>query len=297
MIQNNFKKIEAFVLTEEMIPAFYPLLPEEHRKADIDEEFVILGAIGTDRDEVCHACGTMVLKVAREDILLLTWMLVAAKYQRQGAGYALMDLAQDIAKEMKMQVIGTFSQKAEEGKEGSIYRFLKNNDFTIYDEGAKSYSISIGKIGEEDFFKKSIRGSEYMTLEETPSGMIMDLNRELAEKGLLLIGPISKDENLAEVSLVSVENGRIHTCVIFRAIDETAVELAFVYTGSKASMQMPLLLMQAYQTLKEHYLPETELVIPCVTEASCKLVETLLPSAKETMVSYRVQWVPERDMV
>lgn len=296
MIHNNFEKIEAFVLTEEVIPAFYPLLPGERRKADIDEEFVILGAIGIDRDEVRHACGTMVLKVVREDILLLTWMLVAAKYQRQGVGYALMDLAQDIAKEMKMQIIGTFSQKAEEGKDGSIYRFFKNNDFAIYNEGAKSYSIPIDKIGEEDFFKKSRRGSGYMTLEETPSGMIMDLNRELTEKGLLLIGPISKEETLANVSLVNVDHGKIQTCVIFRDIDETAVELAFVYTESKGSMQMPLLLMQAYQILKEHYLPETEVVIPCVTEVSCKLVETLIPSAKATLVSHRVQWIPINDM-
>lgn len=295
MIQNYFDKIEAFVMTEEVIAAFYPLLPGEHRKAAMDEEFVILGAVGTDKEGVRHACGTMVLKVAREDILLLSWMLVAAKYQRQGVGYALMNLAQDIAREMKMQVIGTFSQKAEEGKEGSIHRFLKNNGFAIYDEGAKSYSIPMGKIGEEEFFRKSRKGNGYMTLEETPSGMIMDLNRELAEKGLLLIGPISKEENLADVSLVNVENGKIQTCVIFRAIDETAVELAFVYTGSKGSVQMPLLLAHAYQTLKEHYPSETELVIPCVTEVSCKLVEILLPSAKEVMVSYRVQWMPERD--
>lgn len=59
MIQNNFGKIEAFVLTEEVIPAFYPLLPQEYRKADIDEEFVILGAVGTDQKEVRHACGVI----------------------------------------------------------------------------------------------------------------------------------------------------------------------------------------------------------------------------------------------
>lgn len=297
MTQQNLEKIEAYVLTEDMITAFYPLLSEEHRNADIEEELVILGAEGTDSTGVLYACGTMVLKAVREDMLLLTWVLVAPKYRRQGAGYALMNLAQDIAKEMKMQIVGTFSQKVKDGKEGAVYRFMKNNRFTIYNEGAKSYSISVGKVGEEVFFRKARVGSGTMSLEETPSGILMDLNRELAEKGLLFIGPISKEESLSKISMVHVEQGKIQSCIIFKALDKTAVELAFLYSGEKNSVHMPLLLIEAYQKLKESVSPETELVIPCVTETSCKLVETLIPSARETLVSYRVQWIPESDMI
>lgn len=296
-MQNHFEKIEAFVLTEEEISAFYPLLPQVHRKKDIEGEYVLLGAVGTDSAGVHHACGTMVLKAVGEDLLLFHWMLVAEKWKRQGVGYALMNLAQEIAKEMQMQIIGTFSQKAEEDREGAMYRLLKNKHFSIFDDGARSYSISVGKIGEEDFFKKNSKGCEYMTLEEVPSGMLMSLNRELAEKGLLLIGPVSKETALSKVSLVRVENGKVQTCVIFRAIGENTVELAFVYSGSKNSIQMPLLLMQAYRILKEQFPSETELVIPCVTDTSRKLVETLIPSAKMTMVSYRIQWMPQSDMV
>lgn len=293
---HDFVKIDTYVLGAEDLRAFYPLLPEEHRKTDLDEEFAILGAVGTDTEGVQHACGVMVLKIVREDMLLLRWMLVAPACQRQGIGYALMDLAQGIAEEMQMQIVGNFSQKVGEGKDGAVYRFMKHNDFSIYAEGAKSYSVPLGRIGEEDFFQRDGRSKGIITMAEASSVMIMAMNRELMEKGLLFIGPVSKEDILADVSLVEVVNGEIQSCVIFREINEKTVELAFVYTDSKGSVKMPLMLIQAYHLLKEKYPAETELVIPCVTDSSCKLVETLAPSAEVTLTSYSVQWMPNKGL-
>ena len=71
-------------------------------------------------------------------MLLLRWMLVSPEHQHQGIGYTLMELAQNIAQEMKMQIVGNFSQKAQLGKEGPVYGFMKHNDFAIYAEGARS---------------------------------------------------------------------------------------------------------------------------------------------------------------
>lgn len=289
---HNFVKVDAYILREDDLEAFYPLMPEEHRKADIEGEFAILGAVGTDAEEICHACGVMILKVVRDDMLLIRWMLVAPQHQNQGIGYALMDLAQSIGREMNMQLVGNFSQKAKLGKDGSVYSFMKHNDFAIYAEGARSYTVSLGEIGKEAFFQRSTKGSDVMTLEETPSRMIMVLNHRLAEKGLLLIGPISKEDVLADISLVVERDKRIQSCIIFRKINEEEIELAFVYTDSKGSVQLPLLLLHAYQLLKEKYDSDTKLVIPCVTEASCKLVETLIPSARILLESYSVQWLP-----
>lgn len=78
-------------------------------------------------------------------------MLVSPQYQHQGVGYTLMNLAQDIAKEMKMQIVGNFSQDKNEGEEGIVYRYLKKNDFVIYPEAARSYYTTLEEVGKEAF--------------------------------------------------------------------------------------------------------------------------------------------------
>lgn len=288
-----FKKMDAVIVTVEEIKSFYPLLPEEYQKEDIEEEFIILGAVGEDSEGIYHAVGTMVLKAVHEDTLLLQWMLVAPNAQRQRAGYVMMELARQIAREMQMQILGSFSQKAGEKKEGAFYHFLKHNHFTIYNEGAKSFSISLEQLSKEAFFKKQAKGSGYLPLGEASTVMIMELNHRLWEKGLLLAGPISREECMADISMVHEEHGRIEACIIFRGIKEDVIELSFLYAGSKGSVHMPLLLLHGYQNLKEKVEPKTRLLIPCVTEVSCKLVETLAPSAEVILESYRMQWVPE----
>lgn len=290
---HDFIEVDAYILRADDLEVFYPLLPQEHRKAEIEGQFAILGAVGTDAKGIRHACGVMVLKVVRDDMLLLRWMLVSPEHQHQGIGYTLMELAQNIAQEMKMQIVGNFSQKAQLGKEGPVYGFMKHNDFAIYAEGARSYTVSLSRIGEEAFFKRRTQDDDIMTLEETPSRLIMLLNHRLAEKGQLLIGPISKEDVLADISLVVERNGKIQSCIIFRKISEKEIELAFVYTDSKSSVRLPLLLIHAYHLLQEKYAPDTELVIPCVTDASCRLVETLIPSARILLESYSVQWLPQ----
>lgn len=290
--QKNFHNVEAYILTENDLEPFYPLLPREHCKADLDPEFAILGAVGMDEKGTYHAIGAMVLRIVRNDMLLLKWMLVSPQYQHQGVGYTLMNLAQDIAKEIKMQIVGNFSQDKNEGEEGIVYRYLKKNDFVIYPEAARSYYTTLEEVGKEAFFAKQMKGNHVMLLEEVPSHMIIALYHELKEKGQLFIGTISKKNVLSEISLVVVKEGIIRACIIFREIRKEEIELAFVYTESKSTAQMPLLLIQAYQVVKEKYPPTTELVIPCVSESSSRLVEALVPTAKIERVAYSVQWLP-----
>ena len=53
---------------------------------------------------------------------------------------------------------------------------------------------------------------------------------------------------------------------------------------------MPGLLRQAYQLLSRQYPAETEVVIPCVTDTSRRLVEKLLPSAAVSLVTFSAQY-------
>ncbi|MBQ3104828.1 MAG: GNAT family N-acetyltransferase [Lachnospiraceae bacterium] len=279
--------MEAFVLTKETVQAFFPLLPEEFWKLEQDESIVLLGAAESDAADENRACGTMVLRVANDRTLLIPWLLTAPEYRRRGAGRAMLELAMELAGQMNMQLLCIFSAGAEAGQDAPVYRFFQKHGFILEAREAKAYSIPMEALGKETFFLREQKPvSGIMTLEETPVKLIADLNRTLAEKNHLLDGPISKERSVGEVSLVQVEHEVITSCVIFRELGEHTVELSFAYSGKKASMQMPMLLLQAQRLLSRRYGPETELVIPCVTEASRKLVEALAPSAAVTRVSY-----------
>lgn len=279
--------MEAFALTEENVQAFFTLLPEEFQEPELDESIILLGAADTDTEGERHACGVMVLRVVNDETLVIPWLLTAPKYQRRGAGTAMLELAMELAGQMSMQLLCVFSSGVEVGQNTPVYRFFQKHDFVLEVREAKAYSIPVEKLNKEKFFQRELKPSSgTMTLEETPVKMIADLNRTLEKQNQLLDGPISKKHSVGNLSLVQVENGVITACVIFRELGRHKVELSFAYSGKKAPMQMPLLLLRAHKLLNQQYGPETELVIPCVTEVSRKLVEALVPSAAVTHVSY-----------
>ena len=80
---------------------------------------------------------------------------------------------------------------------------------------------------------------------------------------------------------------------IFEQTAEDCVQLSFVYADQGASMRLPMILLKANELLQEKFPPETELIIPCVTEVSRKLVEKLLPGARCTLQSYSALCKPE----
>ena len=295
-----FIQTEAFLLTEENAEAFFPLLPEEYQTARPAEGVVLLGAAGVDSEGIKHACGTMVLELFDEEAFLLHWLLTAPQYQRQGIGTALFQLAAEIAGELDLQILCTFCEKADaEGKEeqtGAVYPFLEKQGFALREQGGRVYRIELGGLAEETIFcSEGKKVSGFLPLQEVSDRLLTELNHTLAGHGQLLIGPISKKTALADVSLVDVDAEGIQGCVIFRRLSGNTVELAFLYTSRKGSVRMPLMLMYAEELLKKHFPPQTELIIPCVTEASHNLVSKLIPMAVVTHVSYSGRWEPDAE--
>ena len=121
---------------------------------------------------------------------------------------------------------------------------------------------------------------------------LAQFNKTLAEQGQLFVEPISSSWALGDVSVVCVEDGKITACLLFDSSASGSVRVSFAYSMNKASMKMPMLLLRAYSLLCGRFAPETELVIPCVTEASVNLVEKLIPSAATALVSYSAQRKP-----
>ncbi len=292
--RGGFIQTEVFLLTGDNMEAFFPLLPEEYQTASIAEGTVLLGAAGEDSDGVKHACAAMVLEMLDEEAFVLHWMLTAPQYQRQGIGTALFQLAAEIVNELDMQILCTFCEKndPEKAEAGAVYGFLEKQGFALCRQEGRAYSITLDRIGEESFFaQKRKKVSGLIPLQEVSDKLLTVFNHTLEKQGQLLIGPISKKTALADVSLVDMEeDGDIQGCAIFRSLGEDAAELAFLYTSRKGSVRMPLMLLQAYALMRERFLPQTKLVIPCVTEASHKLVKTLLPTATVTHISYSGRW-------
>ena len=116
--------MEAFLITEEIVKEFYPLLPREFQKKETEEDVILLGAAEMAADGENRACAAMVISVANDSTLLINWIMVAPEYRNRGAGSAMMELLQDLAKQMNMDILCVFSQ--EFGLESSdLYCFLE----------------------------------------------------------------------------------------------------------------------------------------------------------------------------
>lgn len=287
--------MEAYVLTNNNVPAFYALLPEEYHKTEYEDGIVVLGVVKPSEDgEDAQACGTLVLEMLDDNIFLLKWILVSRDYRNQGAGTTLLDLACDIAAQMDMQIYGIFSEEISAVKEGGMYRLFDRYGFHIQERDAKSYSISIGEIGKEEFFEKQYKNSDkIVTLDRVTNQQINALNNTLFDQNIMYVGPISKNWTVNDVSVAYIENDVIMACVLYEQVSEDVVRLAYAYSHNKKAPYMPLLLHKTYQLLQDKYAADVQLVIPCVTEVSQKLVEKLMPSARAELITYSAQIKPE----
>lgn len=286
--------MRAFLLSEEAVEAFRPILPDDVEETDLENGVLLLGAADMDENGIEHACGALVLQVVNEGTMLIKWVLVAPQWRRRGAGQAMMEEAVGIAARLNMQLLCVFSESPDAERTSSLYHILEQNGFRIFRGESKSYSIAVGDIGKESFFQREVKSaSGIMTLDQLSERQLARFNRMLEKQGSLLVNPISKEWALGDISVVQIENGEISACAIFEQIDEQTVSLAFVYSSVAASMQLLLLLCRAYQLLSRKYNPEAELVIHCVTETSCKLVEKLMPSAKAELISYNAWLAPD----
>ena len=286
--------MEAFSITEEIVKEFYPLLPREFQKKETEEDVILLGAAEMDADGENRVCAAMVISVANDSTLLINWIMVAPEYRNRGAGAAMMELLQDLAKQMNMNILCVFSQ--EFGMESSdLYCFLEKYGFRIGRSESKSYSVKVGDLEKSEILNRErTKGKNIVVLKDATSRMITEFNRNLAEHGRLLSGPISKEKNIDNISIVHIENEVITSCIIFSEIGEKIIELSFAYSDKKTPMHMYSLFTYAKQLLCQNYDSDTELIIPCVTEISQKLVETLITTATVGFVSYIAQWEADK---
>ena len=284
--------MRTFALTPENISAFYPLLPEDIRTPDPEAGVVVLGAAEETAAETQQACGALVLRAADEDTFFLSWLLVDPGFQGRGAGSELVKLAMEVAAALDMQIYCVFSGAPGEAP-SALHRLLERHGFVIRPREARSYAISLAEMDKEDFFRRESRpGPGVMLLKDAPAPVVNAMNRDLEKRGLLYVDPISTKWALGDVSLICADRDTAVACVIFDRIDEKTLRLAYVHADGKASMRLPMLLLQANRLLQDNFSPDTQLVIPCVSDASRRLAEKLLPGARVTLETYSAQAKP-----
>lgn len=282
--------MEVFALTNENVQAFYPILPDDIRETNVNEGIILLGACETNTEGESQACGAMVLQRLHEVTWVIKWLLVSPDFARRGIGSALLETAMDICDQLQMQLFCLFSEAKEEY---ALRGLFEKAGFELKAKKSRNYSISVGEIENAKYFKKKQKPDEKIkSLSAVPQKRLDEFNYTVSKKGKLFVKPIDKQWPLQDVSVVCIENKQITACAIFEQLAEGVVSLSFAYAQENATMKLFLLLYRAQEILREKYSPETELVIPCVTEVSCKLVETILPDAQVTLQSYSARWVP-----
>ena len=282
-----------FALTQDTVQAFYPLLPEQDISLDPESGTVVLGAAEELEDGDAQACGALILEAADENTFFLRWLLVAPEYQRRGAGSALLMLAMEVAAALDMQIFCVFSADPGDAENAPLFQLFSKHGFYLQPRESRSYAISLGEMAKEAFFQRESRpGPGIMALKDTPAAVLNAMNRTLEQKGLLYVDPISSNWAMDDVSLICTDGDEAVACAIFDRIDEHTIRLAYVHADSKASMRLPMILLQANQLLQERFSPDTQLVIPCVSDTSRKLAEKLLPSARVSLCTFSAQAKP-----
>ena len=282
--------MEVFVLTNENVEAFYPILPDNIKETNLREVMVLLGASEVNTEGQEQACGAIVLQQFNDVTWVIKWILVSPEFTRRGIGSALLETAKDICEQMQMQLFCLFSEAPEEY---TLRGLFEKSGFELKEKNGKNYSVSIGELGYAEYFeKKQSADSKIKVLSEVSQRQLDEFNRAIYKEGKLFVNPIDKQWPLQDVSVVYVENKKILACVIMEQIEEGVVSLSFACAQEKAAMRLFLLLYRAQELLREKYPPETELVIPCVTGVSRKLAETILPNAHVTLQSYSARWMP-----
>jgi len=282
--------MEIFVLTKEHEQAFYPILPDNMTATNLREGIVLLGACEVNAEGVEQACGSMVLQQINDVTWVIKWIFVSPDFTRRGIGSALLETAKNLCEQMQMQLFCLFSEETEMY---ALRGLFEKAGFELKEKEGKSYSVSVGQVGYAEYFeKKQSADAKIKVLSQVSQKQLDEFNRAMYKEGKLFVNPLDKQWPLQDVSVVYVENKKILACVIMEQLEENIVSLSFACAQEKAAMRLFLLLYKAQELLREKYPPETELVIPCVTGVSRKLVETILPNAQVTLQSYSARWMP-----
>ena len=176
--------MRAFLISEEALEAFRPVLPDDVEKTDLENGVLLIGAADMDKNGIEHACGALVLQVVNEGTMLIKWILVAPQWCGRGAGRAMMEEAVGIADGLNMQLFCVFSESPDAERTSSLYHILEWRGFRIFRGESKSYSIAVGEIGKESFFQREVKSiSGIMTLERLSERQLARFNRTLEQQG------------------------------------------------------------------------------------------------------------------
>lgn len=271
-------------ISTELLPVFSNLMDPQVVEAIKEGEPIT--AIGIEKDKV--ACGALTGCLDDGYFQILS-LYVAPSFRRQGGATLMLNeikrlLFQHTSIE-KIRIDYTVTHEDHETLTAFLAasKFTKENDF-----GLTLYKFSLGQILNSPLFSSSSKeSSNLLAFNKISDNLLVTAQKRASVQNVPLPElPLTSDELDRELSHAYIKNEEIQAFVIFDHSLGNMLTLSCAWVDNTKPAILSVLLRKAMQRAKELYSPDTMIAVQAVTDASAKLIRTLVPDAEPFSFTY-----------
>lgn len=271
-------------ISTELLPVFSNLMDPQVVEAIKEGEPIT--AIGIEKDKV--ACGALTGFLDDGYFQILS-LYVAPSFRRQGGATLMLNeikrlLFQHTSIE-KIRIDYTITHEEHETLTAFLAasNFTKENDF-----GLTLYKFSLGQILNSPLFSSSSKEiSNLLAFNKISDNLLVTAQKRASVQNVPLPElPLTSDELNRELSHAYIKNEEIQAFVIFDHSLGNMLTLSCAWVDNTKPAILSVLLRKAMQRAKELYSPDTMIAVQAVTDASAKLIRTLVPDAEPFSFTY-----------
>ena len=233
---------------------------------------------GIYHEEAMIAEGALVAQVIGYTVCIRS-IFVDSRYRSFGGGTMLLEkLLEDVLGSDDIEEIEFLADDSSE-REQEVVRFLKGKGFLSEEAPDRFFSASLGQIDAAKVLSRFVNKRGAVALKDVSDRDLKILGDMLSGKDTAFVDlPIKRDAFEQEVSMVTMEDGRICDLVLMEK-DDDGLSVAFAYSGNASGTVMIAFGAAMQAALKKHG-PEMRIMIPTVNDVSAGLVSKIVPDAK-----------------
>ncbi|WP_044936934.1 GNAT family N-acetyltransferase [Pseudobutyrivibrio sp. LB2011] len=233
----------------------------------------------------------------KPDMIEVLSLAVNPKYEGQGVATDLLRGALEKTmtlydSDMAMDTIFYATFSSEFKCSAALAKILEKLGFEQFDTGAfqtvtvkqlkESENLNIPSVKEK--VNKRIASNRIVPLKEMSKKSVSDFLYDLSEKKEV-VDRLNSDNLDEDISLFTVDDGKITACILFEEMQEDIIQNVLVYQVPRndiKKVELMYLLSAAASAIAEKYPADVEVSFLAANEASDKLLDNLFDSTKDS---------------
>lgn len=271
-------------ISTELLPVFSNLI--DPQVAEAMKEGEPITAIGIEKNGI--ACGALTGYLDDGYFQILS-LYVAPSFRHQGGATLMLNELKRLLFEHTSieKIMIDYTVTHEEHK--TLTAFLTASGFTKEEDfGLTLYKFSLEKILNSPLFSSSSKeSSNILAFNNISDNLLVTAQKKASVQNVPLPEvPFTSDEFDRELSHAYIKNGEIQAFVIFDHSLGGMLTLSCAWVNDAKPVILSVLLRKSMQCAKELYSPDTMIAVQAVTDASAKLIRTLVPDAEPFSFTY-----------